>query len=183
MPVEEIRVMIGRPLREFFLSSMPDASDAVLEQCLDAYRVAFQPLVTSCCRLLPGAREVLGALSSWAALALVTSRRRKSCEQMADTFGIGRFFKAIVGCDEVSLPKPDPQPVLVTLNTLGVVPREAVMVGDTPDDILSGKHAGTWTVGVTTGVFDESALRHAGADMVLASLRDLPDVLRRGGQA
>jgi len=46
----------------------------------------------------------------------------------------------------------------------------AAYVGDTPADMAAGKDASAVAVGVTTGAFDEAALRAAGADHVLASL-------------
>jgi phosphoglycolate phosphatase-like HAD superfamily hydrolase len=63
--------------------------------------------------------------------------------------------------------------VHLALEELGRPPERALMVGDTPDDILAGRAAGTLTVGVTTGVFDAEALAAAGADHVIPRLDEL----------
>lgn len=51
-------------------------------------------------------------------------------------------------------------------------PADVFVVGDTPRDIEAAKGAGTVAVGVATGKYDEAALREAGADHVLGSLRE-----------
>jgi phosphoglycolate phosphatase len=53
-----------------------------------------------------------------------------------------------------------------------VDPSEAVVVGDTPHDIVAAHDAGALAVGVATGHFTEVELRDAGADYVLDSLEE-----------
>jgi phosphoglycolate phosphatase-like HAD superfamily hydrolase len=48
-----------------------------------------------------------------------------------------------------------------------------VMVGDTPVDVLSGRRAGAWTIGVLCGFGEEAELWRAGAHLVLPSTADL----------
>jgi phosphoglycolate phosphatase-like HAD superfamily hydrolase len=56
-------------------------------------------------------------------------------------------------------------------------PARVLVVGDTPLDIEAAHAAGAVGVGVASGHYDEDALRKAGADAVLRSLRDpLPGV-------
>jgi phosphoglycolate phosphatase len=56
-----------------------------------------------------------------------------------------------------------------------VDPKEALVVGDTPHDIVAAQDAGAFAVGVATGHFTKEELRGAGADYVLGSLEeDLP---------
>jgi phosphoglycolate phosphatase-like HAD superfamily hydrolase len=51
-------------------------------------------------------------------------------------------------------------------------PREALVVGDTPNDIKAGHGAGAVAAGVATGHFTTKELRDAGADYVLGSLEE-----------
>ncbi|MEA2404665.1 MAG: phosphoglycolate phosphatase [Thermoleophilaceae bacterium] len=53
-----------------------------------------------------------------------------------------------------------------------IEPAKVFVVGDTPRDIEAAKGAGTVAVGVATGKYDEAALKGAGAEHVLASLRE-----------
>jgi phosphoglycolate phosphatase len=51
-------------------------------------------------------------------------------------------------------------------------PARVLVVGDTPKDLDAAKGAGAVAVGVATGKYDADALREAGADHVLESLRE-----------
>jgi phosphoglycolate phosphatase-like HAD superfamily hydrolase len=57
--------------------------------------------------------------------------------------------------------------------------REMVIIGDTPNDIKCAKANGAKSIGVCTGPFSEKQLKDAGADLVVASLRELtPEKIR-----
>ena len=51
-------------------------------------------------------------------------------------------------------------------------PQRILVVGDTPKDIEAARAVGAVTVGVASGSYGEDELRKAGADYVLASLRE-----------
>jgi phosphoglycolate phosphatase-like HAD superfamily hydrolase len=57
-------------------------------------------------------------------------------------------------------------------------PESVVVIGDTPRDVACGKHAGTRTVAVATGRFDEEALARTGADSVLSDMTDLAETVQ-----
>ena len=58
-----------------------------------------------------------------------------------------------------------------------LAPEGVVLIGDTPRDIEAGHAKGARVVGVATGQFTAADLEEAGADAVLADLRDTPAVL------
>ena len=57
----------------------------------------------------------------------------------------------LVGADDVEKAKPNLEPVLQTLSSLGFKASETLVVGDMDVDILMGKNAGAKTCGVTYG--------------------------------
>jgi len=99
-------------------------------------------------RLLPspGLLEELARRCS-KGMAVVTGRPRKDCMKFLESHGLKDLFKACV-CMEDGPPKPDPFPVVQACKLLGASPDLALMVGDTPDDILAAVRAGTTGVGV-----------------------------------
>ena len=59
------------------------------------------------------------------------------------TFSLEDFFGPAVVCGgETERRKPDPEPLLVGLERLGVTPDEAVYVGDSPEDVTMARAAG-----------------------------------------
>jgi phosphoglycolate phosphatase-like HAD superfamily hydrolase len=57
-------------------------------------------------------------------------------------------------------------------------PTEIVLVGDTPLDVAAAIEGGARAVGVATGQYDTSQLKHSGADAVLENLANLDLVLK-----
>ncbi|GMI04686.1 hypothetical protein TrRE_jg2767 [Triparma retinervis] len=82
-------------------------------------------------------------------MAVVTGRPKSDCAKFLDLHGISGLFDVCV-CMEDGPAKPDPFPVAEACRLLGVEPSDAVMVGDTPDDIRAGLEAGTRAVAVAT---------------------------------
>lgn len=177
-PHDEVRRMIGRPLRDMFAEAHPGAGPDDLEAYVAGYREAFGPLAVPLSRPMPTAVETVDALAPRMRLGVVTTRASEGAVRILHALGLLDRFGTIVGLERVDRPKPAPEAVLVALEELGARAERAVMVGDTPDDVLAGRAAGTRTVGVTTGVFDAAALVEAGADHVIARLAELPPLLR-----
>lgn len=175
-PVSEelIGAMIGRPLKDMFRSLAAEASRTEVEvgACIDAYRRLFFPLSAPSTTFMPTARETIIALNeAGIVLAVVTTRTADGARHILNEKGLEKAFAAVIGLEHVARTKPNPEPVIAALEALGVPAAKAVMVGDTPDDIVAGEKAGVYTVGVTTGPFGAHELRQA--DAVVEALSEL----------
>ncbi|MGH8870901.1 MAG: aminotransferase class I/II-fold pyridoxal phosphate-dependent enzyme [Acidimicrobiia bacterium] len=78
-------------------------------------------------------------------LAVVTGRPRADAEEFLGRFGLIDAISALVTRDESPL-KPDPAPVRLALEILGV--SRAWMLGDTPDDLTAARGARVVPIGV-----------------------------------
>lgn len=81
-------------------------------------------------------------------LAIVTGKARRSLDISLKALRLVSFFDCIVAGDDVMKPKPDPEGILLVLNTLHVNANEAIFIGDSDADILAGKQADVRTIGV-----------------------------------
>lgn len=98
-------------------------------------------------RIFPSVRETLNTLKkSGKKLAVVTSRKPYSLKRILELTDIAQFFDTLVTPDDTTLHKPDPAPALLALSRMDRDASEAVFVGDSQYDILSGVRAGTDTV-------------------------------------
>jgi HAD superfamily hydrolase (TIGR01509 family) len=77
--------------------------------------------------------------------ALVTSSPRNIIKGVFDRLMLHELFDFIICGDEVKNYKPHPEPVINALTALKREAHEAIMIGDSHADILSGKAAGTRT--------------------------------------
>lgn len=84
-------------------------------------------------------------------MAIASSRRKESIREFLDELGANDWFELIIGADEVTHGKPNPEPVIRILDTLGWNQKETLVVGDADVDILMGSAAGCATCAVTYG--------------------------------
>ncbi len=75
--------------------------------------------------------------------------------------------------DHVPRVKPDPDHLLRALGLLEAFPASALMVGDHPLDIQTGKRAGVKTAGVWSGSATRADLIQSGADWTAPNCREL----------
>ena len=119
-------------------------------------------------KLYPGVASTLECLAEKGhVLTIASSRSRASLVRYVNDLGLAPLFGLILGADDVEHAKPDPEPVLKTLEHFGRNPEDALVVGDAPYDILMGRRAGVATCGVTYGNGSVESLQEAGADFVI----------------
>jgi pyrophosphatase PpaX len=141
---------------------------------LDTYREHQDQLHDTLVRPFSGAVETVAELARrGVALALVTSKLRRSTVRGMDLCGLTGHFPVIITPEDVRTPKPHPEPVLVALERLGVDASEAVFVGDSPHDLASGRQAGTRTAAALWGPFPRAALLAERPDVLLHRHEDI----------
>lgn len=110
-------------------------------------------------------------------LGVVSNTSREELPHYLNSFEIGGFFSVAVSSGDVENPKPSPEPVLKAVGKLNLKPREAVMVGDRPEDIEAGKAAGTYTIAVSRSVRPKSELETAKPDFIINELSEILSIL------
>lgn len=129
-------------------------------------------------KLLPGARSVLRRLERDFQLGLVTSGNRNRVRRQLRAFGFAAYFSACVCSEDAARKKPHPAPLRLALTRLRAEPDECVYVGDTAEDIEMARRAGVRSIGVLGPFPTADRIRAARPDVLLKSIRDLPDCLR-----
>lgn len=129
-------------------------------------------------RPYPGVRSaVLELRSRGLTLAIATSKRAKATRLGLRACDFPEeWFAGIVTANDVTRPKPDPQPVEMALERAGEDdPSRAIYVGDSVHDMRSGRAAGVMTAAVLWGPNSRETLQVAEPDLWM----DHPDGLRR----
>ena len=123
--------------------------------------------------LMPGVSELIGqAAQKQLRLGIASSSRRSWVARHLTRFGLTDKFDSIKTADEVPLTKPNPDLYLAVLAELGITPREAVAIEDTPNGMLAAKRAGLFCIAVPNQVTRHLPALHA--DLTLDSLEQLP---------
>ena len=127
----------------------------------------------------PGAVEALRALQQMGlAIGVVTNKPRRFAEPIVAYMGLGEVVGVVVGGDCTPARKPDPQPLYLAVQRLGVSIDNTVMVGDSATDVAAARQAGVPVVCVPYGYRRGVATGQLGADRVIGSLTELPELLR-----
>ena len=165
---------MGTPFRELIKEFARDADQAArMTETYGAYQRAIHDDMV---KAFPGAVEVVGALKArGVAVGVVTSRKTPMAQLTLVRAGFDGMMDVLVGADDVVKAKPDPEPVLMALDRLGLSGEEArtLFVGDSPFDIRAGRGAGTRTAAVLWGPFPHETLRAEGPDHFVSHPEEL----------
>ena len=172
--------MIGLPLRQAFTDLIP-MTDAMGDLCVDTYRRIFnENNAVYTVPAFPNVLETLRLLSQKGyTLTIASSRIHRSLMELITSMGLQNVISYVLGADDVLQAKPNPEPVLKTLEKFGCSPDEALVVGDTWYDIEMGRRAGVRTCGVTYGNGTREELMNAGADFLIDDFGNLMSLIAR----
>ncbi len=141
---------------------------AEVDAPLAAYNSFYELHPADATWLVPGMSEVLAALAPRAQLGVCTNKPRAITVQVLERLGITSRFAVVYAGGDGPL-KPDPAGMRACCNNLGVAPKHAVLVGDSPQDVLAGRAAGALTIGLAMEIFGPAdALRAAEPDLLFA---------------
>jgi pyrophosphatase PpaX len=145
-----------------------------VEPLLQSYRAYNVQHHDTLARMFPYVAEVLRTLHVGGyRIGVVTTKMRASTDRSLRFFGVDRFIQTIVSVEEVEHVKPHPEPVLLALARLHALPERAVMVGDSPVDLLAAQAAGVQAFGVAWSLKGATELRRYPPVTILESMADL----------
>lgn len=125
-------------------------------------------------RLLPGVKGLLPYLKKKGyRLAIASNRPSKFCHIILKALGVDHYFDIVICGDGVRRAKPYPDMIRKILKSARLKPSEAVYVGDMSVDILCGRRARVFTVGIPTGSCTVKEIRDAGPSVMIKRLSEL----------
>src|SRR5262245_60055283 len=168
---------IGKPLADTLRDLGERLSPPVLSDFLIDYQRSYANQDARLSHPYPGVVATLQSLSSFA-LGIVTTKEPEQAEIVLRRLGLSPFFQYIQGGTPGLRLKPAPDTLLAALAVLDCAPSQALMVGDTPADILAGKAAGVMTCAVTYGFGRRDALLQSAPDYVIDAFGEVLALLR-----
>jgi len=127
---------------------------------------------------LSGTRDTIAWLHNEGfKLGVATNDSTGGAEKTLLALGIAQMFDAAYGYDAVANPKPAPDTIFAFCDLTGLKPSQLAMVGDNRHDLEMARAGG---VGLAVGVLSGTGTRETlspMADVVLASIADLPAYL------
>lgn len=175
--VEKIIKTFGEPLAVTMKKLFPDVPT---EKAIQIYRSYHYDNFGELISLFPGMKELLQTLKQEGyKLGLVTSRLKGTTMQGLEKYEIKDYFDVVITADDTTKHKPDPEPILITLDRLGSEPEHSIMVGDSLFDIGCARNAAVKSVLVSwaMAVSEEEKNGPDGPDYCIEKAADLIGVL------
>lgn len=122
-------------------------------------------------KLLPGALEILTALrDAGIPRAVLTNKRGYAAREVCAHLGLTPLLDGIFGAEDTPWIKPHPSFTAYAFAQLKRDAIGAVLVGDSPFDVMTASQASLRFIGVTTGTHTAEQLKESGAETVFAGL-------------
>jgi phosphoglycolate phosphatase len=162
------RLLLARALAAAGLDAPPHAFDRFMEHYLAhvADRTRPYPDVLSTLQAL----RVRGY-----AMGICTNKPFEATQRVLEAYGLAGFFGAVIGGDSLPQRKPDPEPLLAAIAGLGGTRSQAVMIGDSANDVLCARAAAVTAILIPS----DYGTPAEDADLKLTRFSELPAALAR----
>ncbi|MEI6132986.1 MAG: HAD-IA family hydrolase [Bacillota bacterium] len=177
LPNTTIKALIGHGARDLVRRSFAEANGQepfVPENAYDTYLNYYMENAVVESKLYPNIISTLAALNERGdKCAILTNKPEPLTKKICIQLGIDKYFEYIIGPESLEKMKPNPEGILKLLAATKVLPSEAMMIGDSDSDIMTGRAAGVKTCAVTYGIGDLDKLLLTKPDMVIDDAWDL----------
>jgi len=173
-----VRTIVGDGPRSlcFRAAGLDDGDPGRVDRLVDDFlrRYAAEPVRGT--TTYPGVHEVLDALSP-RLFAVCTNKGRRVAELVLREFAILPRLRTLVAEDDLPVRKPDPRPLLLAAERLGVPPSRILVVGDGIQDVVAARAAGMRSCALLQGYTTRDVLLAAHPDLVLERIELLPGAM------
>ncbi len=121
----------------------------------------------------PGIEKCLSILSETHFLAVLSNKPHNDTKNIVKKYFPDIHFSAVCGQRPEIPTKPDPAAAAEILHIINIPISDFIFVGDSPEDIMTGKALGMKTAGVNWGYRSEIQLKNAGADIIIKTTEEL----------
>ena len=152
LPHPTIYSYVGDGASALIGRALPPRKAGLLPEVLDRFLAYYRRHLLDTTRAYPG---VTGELRKWAGIyrmAVLTNKGVEMTREILSGLSLDGYFFEVLGGDSFRTKKPDPEGLLHILREAGVEAEDAIMVGDSANDVRAGRAAGTVTCGVTYGL-------------------------------
>jgi phosphoglycolate phosphatase len=112
-------------------------------------------------------------------IAICTISSEVASSYILNQFEIKHFFDFVFPRESVTAVKPHPDHLQAVLDALKISSKETVFVGDSVKDVICANRLNVLAVGVTTGLSSKTQLMNSGANYVISSITEVPNLISK----
>lgn len=174
-----VNMLLARVIAGRFDVELKDVDPSLLKRARDVFNVEYTKGLDKDYNLYEGVKEGLEYFKSRGIkLAVVTNKPQMFALPLLSYMGIKDYFDFILGGEVIPERKPDPTPLYYVLDKLQVSKDDAVMVGDSNNDIEAGNNANMTTVFFSYG-YNRKDPKELKFDYGFASFNELTSLIKR----
>lgn len=184
---EEVRSMIGDGVAKLISRALPQDAQQLCAPALERFKEYYEGHICERTHPYPGIKRLLEELRARGVkTAVLTNKHERAARLLIDEFYPGLFNEVRGGREGCRL-KPFPDALTELVASAGAAAAHAAMIGDSANDMLTAKAAGTHALGVAWGFRPAEELWQNGAEAVAENAEELLQtllvgaVLRQGG--
>jgi len=189
LPLPRVVGFIGRGLAHLLHQSLREAlgrepSPTEVDALLPRFEAHYADLLAFDSPPYPGVVEALGTLrEAGFALACVTNKHARFTLPLLERTGLLPFFDPVVSGDTCAHKKPHPDMLLHACQHFGIAAAEALMVGDSSNDVEAARAAGCPVWCLPYGYNEGGPGVPLAADRIIDSFLELPRSLALAGRS
>jgi phosphoglycolate phosphatase len=187
LPVNAVAAYIGKGADILVHRVLTGALDGRADGALfalgkDAFYRHYRRLNGHAAVVFPGVPAALAALQAGGLkLACVTNKPREFTIDLLDRVELLDLFDAVISGDDTAEKKPHAAPVLAACARLNVAVADAIMIGDSENDLLSARAAGCRAILVEGGYNEGQPVASLAADAIVETLADAASLIAPNG--
>lgn len=158
------------------LNGEPD--DALFARALPIFEDLYADNTSKRSCLYDGVSEALAFLKTTGVrIGCVTNKASQFTLPILKDLGISDYFETVLCGDQVERKKPDPQPLLMSAEKLGVSPKASLMLGDSMSDVKAARAAGFGIICMSYGYNHGEDIRDSNPDAVVDSMAEIKNIV------
>lgn len=167
--------VIGKPL---YQCALEVTEESRVQEYLDYNKRLSEEYMPKMIVPFEGAVELVADLKkAGIKMCIATSRLKWGAVLSCEKIGISDYLERIIAVEDTKTHKPEPEPALLAMETMGLSPENCVFIGDSPYDIGCGHNAGTESIAVGWGVTEKAKLLAANPTHYCETMADLRKIL------
>ena len=176
---DEIRNFVGKGTAKL-VERCIDRDTSRLDEALAIFNEVYLEESGLGTKIYPGVMEGIEMLSAdGLPLGCVTNKPEAFTLPLLRNTGLLKFFAVVVSGDTVARRKPDPMPYAHACARLGVAAGNALVVGDSANDVIAARGAGCRVLCVPYGYREGQPVESLDCDAVVDDVRAAAEFVRR----
>lgn len=180
IPTERYKMLVGNgaaTLVERMLKEVGGDS-SVFEPLLEEYNSTYDNNFMYLTRPYDGITDMLGQLKKRGCRTAVVSNKPHSTAQKISDELFGDLIDVCIGQKDGIPVKPDPAMPNEAVRLLGADKKDCIYAGDTLTDMMTGKNAGLFTVGVLWGFRDIEEIKKGNPAAIISSPEEILSITK-----